>query len=180
MKLLLIALFFAFNSQSLFCQVTIDSFVNIVRRYRMPIKAEENKEINKQDKNVQPVEIFRVKEVTPAIMGCFEIKGELEIIQCTEEQLSIMFFRAFNPLSIDDKNHLPKRVQCKLQIDEIGIMEGVEVITTVDQSIKDEIVRIILLLEEEGIRWLPQKARGNVKGVNVYYTIDFEALLDNK
>lgn len=160
----------SFNS--VFCQIAIDSFVNIyVEGWGQEMHAWEK--AFKQSGTPHTEDVFILADVIPAIMGCDDFVEQSALTECTEKTFSRILFHQADTFIIRKANYATPFVKCRLRLDKVGMMEALEVIDEIDGKLENEILRLLSLMRGNYVTWTAQKSRSKVIGVDVYFTINF-------
>lgn len=114
-------------------------------------------------------EIFRVVEEMPRFPGC-EGKGSIEEIKkCAENELTKFIYTNLRYPQKARDNKIEGMCVVQFTVDKVGEVKDVELVRDIGGGCGEEAVRVIELMNKEGIKWIPTSSRS--RPVRVRFTI---------
>jgi protein TonB len=112
---------------------------------------------------------FKVVETMPIFPSCKAIKNDKKRRRCTEEKLIRFVYKNLEYPTIARENDIQGLVVVSFVVDEIGKIIDINCIKDIGGGCGGEVVRVIELMNEKNIVWIPGTQRG--KAVTVKYNL---------
>jgi len=153
----------------------VNVYFNLPFRFKLQSDEPTNEKIDAPE-NTGSEEIFTVVEEMPRFPGCEDEQDKNVRQKCSQEKLlSYIQSNIKYPKSAQDKG-IGGLTIVQFYIDKDGSLKGSKLLRDIGEGCGEEALRIIDLMNEQGIRWIPGKQRGEI--VKVKFTLPIRFKLD--
>lgn len=121
-------------------------------------------------------EIFKVVEEMPRFPGCEELPAAVEKKQCAEQSLLEFIYRNIRFPAAACEAAIESTAVVRFVVEKDGSLSGAEVMRDIGAQCGQEALRLVNLMNNQGLRWTPGKQRG--RPVRVQYIIPVKFRLD--
>ncbi|MDX1410485.1 MAG: energy transducer TonB, partial [Saprospiraceae bacterium] len=122
-------------------------------------------------------EIFKIVEEMPRFPGCEEMAASTnEKKQCADQKLLEFIYANIQYPLVARENNIQGNVVLSFVVNRDGSIEQIQVLRDVGAGCGEEAVRVIKLMEQKGIKWIPGKQRGQPVRVQFLLPVKFKLL----
>ena len=121
-------------------------------------------------------EIFQVVEEMPRFPGCEDVSTKEEKYSCASKKMLEFIYGNIQYPSIAKENNIQGTVVVRFVISESGKVEGTEVVRDIGARCGEEALRVINLMNKNGITWHPGKQRGRAVKVRMNLPVKFKLI----
>lgn len=120
-------------------------------------------------------EIFKVVEEMPRFPGCEDLAGTTEEKKaCADEKLLEFIYSNIKYPALALENSVQGNVVVSFVVNRDGTIEQIKLIRDIGAGCGEEAVRVINLMREKNIRWIPGKQRGMSVRVQFLLPVKFK------
>ena len=118
----------------------------------------------------EPEEIFRIVEQMPRFPGCEDQGGSnAEKKQCADKKMLEFIYKNIKYPAIARENGVEGAVVIQFVVEKNGSVTDAKIVRDIGAGTGDEALRVVELMNKEGIKWIPGKQRG--RAVRVQFTL---------
>lgn len=118
----------------------------------------------------EPEEIFRIVEQMPRFPGCEDISGSNEEKKaCADKKMLEFIYKNIKYPAIARENGVEGSVVIQFVVEKNGKVTDAKLVRDIGAGTGDEALRVVNLMNKEGIKWTPGKQRG--RPVRVQFTL---------
>jgi protein TonB len=118
----------------------------------------------------EPEEIFRIVEQMPRFPGCEDMAGSnAEKKQCADKKMLEFIYKNIKYPAIARENGVEGAVVIQFVVEKNGTVTDAKIVRDIGAGTGDEALRVVELMNKEGIKWIPGKQRG--RSVRVQFTL---------
>jgi protein TonB len=118
-------------------------------------------------------EIFKVVEEMPRFPGCEEMPSAAEKKACADKKLLAFIYANIKYPPIARENNVQGNVVVSFVVNRDGSIEQIKVLRDIGAGCGEEAVRVIELMQDQGIKWHPGRQRGKPVRVQFLMPVRF-------
>ena len=119
-------------------------------------------------------EIFKVVEQMPRFPGCEDMGSEDEKKQCAQQELLNFIYKNINYPAIARENGVEGTVVVTFVVEKDGSVTDARVVRDIGAQCGDEALRVVNLMNSQGIKWVPGQQRGRPVRVQFNLPVKFK------
>ena len=125
---------------------------------------------------VEVAEIFQVVEEMPRFVGCEDISDKKEKYECASKKLLKFIYGNIKYPMIARENSIEGTVVVRFVVNTEGKVLDAKILRDIGGTCGREALRIVHLMNEKGVSWLPGKQRGRPVNVQMNLPIKFKLI----
>jgi len=119
-------------------------------------------------------EIFLVVEEMPRFPGCEDLEGKDKKQKCSMDKLNEFIYNHVVYPEPAKENGVTGTVVVRFVVDLDGSLKNIDLLRDIGAGCGQEAIRVIQLMNEKGIKWIPGKQRGTPVKVNFNLPVRFK------
>ena len=119
-------------------------------------------------------EIFKVVEQMPRFPGCEDLGSEEEKKKCAQDELLKFIYKNIKYPAIARENGVEGTVVVTFVVEKDGAVTDARVVRDIGAQCGDEALRVVELMNKQGIKWTPGKQRGRSVRVQFNLPVKFK------
>lgn len=118
-------------------------------------------------------EVFKVVEEMPRFPGCEHLSNASERTQCAQSKMQEFIYKNLNYPAVAKENGVEGTVVIQFTIDKDGSIKNIRLLRDIGGECGTEAFRLIRLMIDKGLVWIPGKQRGRKVAVQYHLPIKF-------
>ncbi len=119
-------------------------------------------------------EIFKVVEQMPRFPGCEDLGSEAEKKKCAQEKMLEFIYGNIKYPAIARENGVEGTAVVRFVVEPDGKVTQAEVVRDPGAGTGEEALRVVNLMNQKGIKWVPGKQRGRPVRVQFNLPVKFK------
>lgn len=125
---------------------------------------------------IRCMEIFRIVEEMPRFPGCEELPTAGEKKQCSDRKMLDFLYQNLTYPALARESCVEGTTVIQFAIEKNGSVTDAKVVRDIGAQCGEEALRVVNLMNEQGLKWVPGKQRGQV--VRVLFNLPIRFRLD--